>query len=212
MPQTYTVVEGDYLSGIAEKFGFRDFQTIWDDPGNDDIRTKRSDPQVLMPGDAISIPDKQQKTETGRATNQLHTFVVDRPRLILKLAVRDFDDLPVANADCELEIDGATYNLQTDSNGQIQHEIPRTAKGGTLKIPSLGYEMPVKVGHLDPIDESTGWLARLINLGYHPGPLDNPDKLLIQYAIEEFQCDNGINVTGVLDDSTQGKLKEKHGG
>jgi hypothetical protein len=211
MAQTYTIQGGDHTSGIAARFGFADFHTIWDHPQNAALKKKRSDPHVLMPGDALFVPDKEPKT-VERPTGRVHTFQVKQQRLFLKLAVRDFDDQAVANTDCVLEVDGTVYNLQTDGKGRIDKEIPRNAQGGTLKIPSLGYEFPVKIGYLDPVDEETGWRARLINLGYHAGPLDAPDKLLLQYAIEEFQCDYKLRVTGVLDAGTRAKLKEVHGG
>jgi hypothetical protein len=71
--------------------------------------------------------------------------------------------------------------------------------------------MPVKIGHLDPLDEETGWKARLINLGYYEGCLADPDGTRFQYAIEEFQCDQDVKVSGKLDDSTKAKLKQVHG-
>ncbi len=211
MAQNYKVQAGDHTSSLAAQFGFANFQTIWDDPHNEALRKKRTDPHVLNPGDVIYIPDKEPKS-VERPTGKLHVFEVQRQNLLLKLIVRDFDDQPVANTDCVLVIDDATYNLTTDAHGRIEKEIQRTAQGGTLKIPSLEYEFPVKIGYLDPVDEETGWRARLINLGYHLAPQDTSDKLLLQYAIEEFQCDYKLKVTGVLDAGTRSKLKEVHGG
>ena len=210
MPQNYSVKDGDHISGIAAKFGFFDFKSVWNAPENTELRIKRQDPHVLMPGDSLYIPDKQQKT-IGRPTGAVHTFVIKRQPLLLKLALRDFDDQPIANTECVLEIDGAVFSLKTDGEGRIEQKIEAGAQGGTLKIPDLEYEFPVKIGYLNPIDEDSGWRARLINLGYHAGPLDSPDKLL-QYAIEEFQCDYKLKVTGILDASTQAKLKEVYGG
>jgi hypothetical protein len=211
MAQTYTIQPGDHASRLADQFGFADFQTIWSDPQNSGLRAKRADPHVLMPGDKLYIPDKQQKT-VDRPTGKLHTFVVKRKQLLLKLTVLDFDDQPVAKNDCELEIDGKIFKLQTDAQGRIQQPISRSAVGGKLKIIDLDYEFPVKIGHLDPVEEDTGWRARLINLGYHLGAVDSPDDPQLKYALEEFQCDHKLKVTGELDSATRAKLKGMHGG
>jgi hypothetical protein len=211
MAQSYKVQHGDHASRLAEQFGFADFRTIWNDPQNAELRAKRSDPHVLMPGDTLHIPDKQQKT-VDRPTGKLHRFVVKRQKLLLKLTILDFDDEPVAKKDCELEIDGKIFKLQTDAKGRIEQPIPRTAIGGKLRIPDLDYELPVKIGHLDPVEEDTGWRARLINLGYYAGALDSQDDRQVKYAIEEFQCDHRLKATGVLDAATRAKLKGMHGG
>jgi N-acetylmuramoyl-L-alanine amidase len=211
MAQTYKIQDGDHTSGIAARFGFADFRTVWNNPNNAELKKKRVDPHVLMPGDSLYIPDKQQKT-VARPTGRVHTFIVNRQTLFLKIALKDFDDQPIADTECVLEVDGTVFNLKTDSKGRIEQEITTASKTGILKIPDLEYEFPVKIGYLDPVDEDTGWRARLINLGYHAGPLNGSNKLLLKYAVEEFQCDYKLKVTGTLDASTRAKLKEMHGG
>ena len=37
--------------------------------------------------------------------------------------------------------------------------------------PFQGDQIPIKIGHLDPLDEVTGQAARLANLGYYFAPL-----------------------------------------
>lgn len=211
MAQIYTVQQGDHLSSIAAKFGFADFRTIWNHPNNATLKNQRKDPHVLLPGDTIHIPDRQEKTEKA-PTTKVSRFVVQSQKLTLRLVVKDFDDRPIADTACELEIDGVVYPLRTDGKGLLEKEIPRTAQGGTLRIPELDLEIPVKIGHLDPLDEDTGWRARLINLGYHAGPIDSRDPVSLRYAIEEFQCDQKLKVTGVMDAATRARLKQMHGG
>jgi N-acetylmuramoyl-L-alanine amidase len=210
MGTNHTIEDGEHLSSIAAKFGFADFKTIWNDPGNEELRQRVADPHVLLPGDVVFIPD----TKLGvaqRPTGQTHVFFLKASKLLLQLRVQDFDNQPIANTECVLEIDGQIFNLRTDGQGNIQQKIARTAVGGTLKLPDLDYEFPVKIGYLNPVDDETGWRARLTNLGYHLGPLDSSDKLLLQYAIEEFQCDHKLKVTGVMDDATKAKLEDEHG-
>lgn len=207
---TYTIRQGDHLSRVALQYGFRDYKLIWDDPQNAALKQKRGNPNVLLPGDVVFIPPKLQKTET-RATTDLHVFKLKTPKLMLRLVVRDFDNEPVANADCELEVEGRKYPLKTDGKGKIEQAIPATAENGVLRIPSLDLELPVKIGHLDPADEDSGWRQRLINLGYYAGGVEDAEEAKLRQAIEEFQCDHGLKVTGELDAATRAKLKDQHG-
>src|SRR5262249_8508870 len=75
--------------------------------------------------------------------------------------------------------------------------------------------IPIKVGHLDPVEEVSGQQARLNNLGYFAGPLEGKteeeNQALFLSAIEEFQCDHGLRVDGICGPQTQAKLKEVHG-
>ena len=72
-------------------------------------------------------------------------------------------------------------------------------------------EIPLKIGDLDPVEERTGQQARLDNLGYRAGPVggDNPEQF--RSAVEEFQCDQDMKVTGDCDSTTQARLKKAHG-
>ena len=214
MPTDHTVEQGEYLSLIAEKYGFQNYGTIWNHPDNAALKQLRGDPNVLLPGDILKIPDKTEKQES-RPTGQVSTFQVTREQLFLKLALKDFDNQPLANTDCELEIDGATTPLTTDADGKIQLPISRSAKEATLsfKDPLVPFDLlvPIKIGHLDPVDSISGQKARLSNLGYITRPLDEVDDTVFARTVQEFQCDMGITVTGECDDDTQAKLKELHG-
>ena len=106
---------------------------------------------------------------------------------------------------------GRTHRLKTDAKGRIERSIEATSEDGVLRIPSLDMEIPVKIGHLDPAEEDTGWRQRLINLGYHPRALDDDDATRLRHAVEEFQCDHGLKVTGEVDGATKAKLKDQHG-
>lgn len=208
---THTVKQGEHLSGIAAQYGFGDYKSVWNDPGNASLRSQRPDPHVLYPGDVVTIPDKKVKHET-RPTGKSHQFKTARQPLMLRLVLRDFDNLPLANTDCELEIEGEKKPLKTDANGRLETPVPATAEKGVLRVPALEMELEVKIGHLDPHDKDSGWIGRLKNLGYHSGSATDPDDLRLRYAVEEFQCDNKLPVTGKLDAATSSKLKEIHGG
>ncbi len=207
---SYTIKQGDHLSRVARQYGFRDYRIIWDHANNADLKKKRGNPNVLMPGDVLFIPEKQQKEEV-RPTTDMHVFKLKEAKLKLRFTVLDFDNKPIADTVCELEVEGSKYSLKTDAKGKIEKTIDAASENGVLRIASLEMEMPVKIGHLDPADETTGWRQRLINLGYHARALDDGDDAKLRQAVEEFQCDHGMKVTGELDDATKAKLKDQHG-
>lgn len=71
--------------------------------------------------------------------------------------------------------------------------------------------IPIKIGHLDPVDEISGQQGRLNNLGYYFGDIDGNDSPRFRMAVEEFQCENGLTVDGICGPNTQAKLKEVYG-
>ena len=210
MSTRHTVADGDHMTGIAEKYGFKDFHTIWDHADNEPLRQLRSEPHVLFPGDVVAIPDKTPRKE-ARPTDKLHRFRLLSKPLKLRIALKDFDNLPIKGQACELTVDGATFHLTTDGDGMIETPIPKAATTGLLKVPDLDIEFPVKIGHLDPFDEESGWQGRLVNLGYYPGAVGDNDLEPLRHALEEFQCDHALPVTGEPDGATLAKLKAEHG-
>ena len=209
----YKVKQGDYLSKIAKQHGLADYLTIWDHPENAKLKEKRQNPNVLYPGDVIFIPEKEGKTDSGE-TEQKHRFKTKGKTLMLRIVFRDFNDRPVKNTECDLLIDGKVYSLTTDSDGMIKQRIPATAEVGMIifKDPQVPFDqIPIKIGHLDPIEEITGWQARLNNLGYNAGTLDYPDEEQIRMAVGRFQADHGLEVDGICGEKTQKKLREVYG-
>jgi Putative peptidoglycan binding domain len=210
MATNYIVKQFDHLSNIADKFGFRDFKTIWDHPENAGLKKQRVDPHVLFPGDHVYIPDKEPKNEPV-ATTKVHRFKMGSPLLMLRIVLKDFDEAPIADADCILSVGGEAHSVKSDASGMVQVRIPVSAKSGTLKVPGLDIDVPIEIGHLDPAAEDRGSQARLINLGFLSGAVGSADKEEVARAIEEFQCDHDLPVTGKLDAASLAKLKAAHG-
>src|SRR5271156_169787 len=215
MSEYYTVEQGDHLSSIAKDYGFTDYTVIWDHPNNADLKNKRKNPNILLPGDEVFVPDMEEKQESG-ATDKRHTFKVDKKTLKLRLVLEDIYEKPIAGAQCALLVDGQVFQLTTDGHGKLEQDIPLDAKEGVLTIrgdqtPFANEVIPIKIGHLDPIDEPSGQVGRLNNLGYSAGPLDGSDDDAFNSAVEEFQCDNGLTVDGICGPQTQSKLKQVYG-
>lgn len=207
MATSYTVEQGDHLSAIAEKFGFQDFNTIWNFGGNSDLKKKRN-PNVLLPGDILQIPDKQPKTKSG-SHGKTHKFVLKRKTLSLSIVLEDNSGKPLGSTTCDVVVDGASQNKTSGGDGLIHVDIPRSAKGGTLSFKERHFKF--NMGHLDPVEEPSGQVARLANLGYYRLKLDEVDEAEFASALEEFQCDFQLKVNGKCGAKTQAKLKEVHG-
>jgi N-acetylmuramoyl-L-alanine amidase len=208
MAAYHKVKQGEYMVQIAQKYGFGDFRIIWDHPENADLRQERRNPNVLYPGDTLYIPDRETKEESG-ATEKRHVFRVHSGPCVLRIVSKDIDGEPIANTACTLQVEHEFSNLTTDSDGMIEEGIPKTAQQGRLRINHV--EVPIQIGHLDPVETDSGQQARLNNLGYYAGTLGEIEERELRSAIEEFQCDRGLPVTGICDDRTQAVLVEAHG-
>ena len=79
------------------------------------------------------------------------------------------------------------------------------------QTPFQDVEIPIKIGHLDPIETPSGQWARLNNLGYFPEEPKEENTDAMKSAVEEFQCDHNLAVDGVCGPQTQKKLKQVHG-
>ena len=208
MSSKHIVKQGEHLQGIAKKYGFSDYHPVWDYPENADLKNKRKNPNILKPGDVLHIPDKETKEATG-GTETTHQFRVHGKLPKLRIRLIDSDNNPMANTECEVSIGLNIQKLKTDGDGLLELTIPFDATTGELTL--SGTKIPFQIGGLDPVEERSGWKARLRNLGYDPGPPDTEDESLERLAIEEFQSNHGLKVDGVCGSKTQAKLKEVHG-
>ena len=71
--KTHIVKQGESVAGIAKKYGFSNWLTIYNHADNAELKQKRPNPNVLYPGDKVVIPEKTVKEESG-ATEQRHRF------------------------------------------------------------------------------------------------------------------------------------------
>ncbi len=215
MSSYHTVEQGEYLALIARNNGFANSAIIWNHENNADLKALRENPNILLPGDQVFIPDKQTKQadlQGGRSTK----FQVQVDKLLLRLKLAEQFGEPLANAKCVVRVDGNSKEKTTDGDAVIEVQVAATAQDISLIVkekgsPLEGLEIPIKIGHLDPVDVPTGQAARLNNLGYFAGPNDTIDEKLLASAVEEFQCDHGLAVDGKCGPLTQAKLKKIHG-
>ena len=215
----YQVQQGDCLSSIAKTYGFADYQTIYRRPENADFRQKRPNPNIICPGDTLFIPDIETQ-EVSKGTDQGHVFELKRPKVKLRLCLKDDLHQPYANTKYRLRVGFDQWEAATDGAGMVEQEIQADATDGEITLfprggtkPDEGYTFSLQVGDLDPVDEMSGIDARLINLGFGPvdaeGSLSDEDR---EEALNAFQDKFGLAVTGQLTDETKNKLRELHDG
>ncbi len=89
MPSQHTVQPGDCILSIAHEYHLP-WEKIWNHPDNADLKNKRKDPNVLLEGDVVHIPDPVQKT-ISVPTGARHRVVVKRQ--VVKLRMRVVVDL-----------------------------------------------------------------------------------------------------------------------
>jgi hypothetical protein len=139
MARNHRCQGSDHISKLTADAGFQDWQTIWN--ANPTLQQRRANPNILFKGDRYSagdtvrIPDSESRIETG-GTGSHHPFVVEDNRLFLRIRILKDDFTAVTNASYTLTVDGAPapFEGQTDANGQLEHEIPRTAQSGQLVV------------------------------------------------------------------------------
>lgn len=214
MPRNHTVAQGECLSVIANKYGFRDYHTIYDDPANADFKSNRPNPDLLFPGDIIVIPDKGEKNET-RATGAVHTFMVPVSSRVLRVALQDACWHRLANEPYQFTAGSQSGNGNTNDSGILQEILPNGATQAMLT--ARGYTWVLDIAHLNPLDADTadqgvsGAQGRLLNMGYDTGAIDGDLGPQTAASLRQFQQDNGLDVSGELDDGTRSKLIEVHG-
>src|SRR5271157_624781 len=121
MPEDYEVQAGDCMSSIAYEHGFF-WQTLWNDSSNAELKAKRKNPNVLLPGDVVHIPDLTVKQESG-ATEQQHKFMLKAVPEKLRMTLRDHKHQPRPNLDYIITIDGNSRRGCTDGNGELVESI-----------------------------------------------------------------------------------------
>jgi hypothetical protein len=86
-------------------------------------KEKRKNPNVLAPGNQIYPPDDETDKTESAPTAQVHQFRLNKDKNLLRLVLEDLYGRPVANATCELTVDGQIFQVVSDGDGKIEQEI-----------------------------------------------------------------------------------------
>lgn len=205
----YVVKPGDCISSIAAASGHF-WQTLWHDPANAELKSARVDPNVLLPGDRLTIRPIAPKSVVC-ATAARHRFRRRGIPAYLRLRLLFDDDRPRVAQPFTLTVDGHTTQGVTDDDGRIEVPIPPGAKRGSIKVGPDDQVFELALGELAPSATLEGVKGRLRNLGYDVGATDGRPSDKTTAALRRFQQDYGCETTGEPDAATLAKLLDVHG-
>lgn len=176
---------------------------IWDHPENQELKEQRKDPNVMMPGDPVHIPDPTMATFEGKQTGLTHVFQRSLPKKKFVFEVVGHEALEYTGY--KVEVDGALVKTG-DNEARVSCMIAANAQNATITlkykrvIPGTGavggeHVYTVRLGRLRPLDTPEGQEDRLKNLGFGQRVVHRGGAAQVPTfpeAMELFQTSNGI--------------------
>jgi hypothetical protein len=138
----HTVRAGETLSSIARAHGYADWKAIYDHPNNAELKRKRPNPGLILPGDVLFVPDRG-SSPSARKT-EFQVIVTDSitlariPNITLSLRLPDF----------------TTSDFTTDPAGVVHLTEPAVTRGTVTVVamvdrtaqPTIRFPTPVQNG------------------------------------------------------------------
>jgi N-acetylmuramoyl-L-alanine amidase len=205
----YLVRQGDCIASIAKNHGHF-WETIWSDGANAELREARKDPNVLLPDDRVTIPEKQRKDEPIEPEMR-HRFTRRGEPAQLRIRLLGLDGKPRANEPYTLEVDGRQHDGTTDAEGQLRARIAPHAQHGKLTVGQGEHatEYTLNLGELDPLEAISGVQGRLLELGFDCHVTGEVDEDTTD-AIAAFQQSCEMDPTGELDEATRKRIQREY--
>ncbi len=201
------VSSGDSIPSLAHENGHF-WEKVWDHPENAALKAKRKNPNQLVAGDEVFVPELESKEES-RGTESRHVFKRKGVPAKIKMQLFLLGE-PRKNEEYVLEIDGKLVTGTLDGDGKLEQFVSPAARSGKLKLKGGKEVIPIRLGHLDPVDELSGVKQRLNNLGFRCGSEDNEMNAATAAALRGFQAQHGLPESGEADAATKAKLQELH--
>jgi Putative peptidoglycan binding domain len=201
----------EWLGSIAADFGHKTWRPIYEHANNSTLRSRRPEPNLLAKGDRIYVPPPNPKEEHG-GTEATHVFELDFDQDKFQIRILDLDMYLNAFGAIQYSLTIGSQTSEdelTASNQVIELPLEMEVSEGELNIG--GYVIPLKIGALEPHDRVAGLQARITNLGFDPGPIDNIAGRKTKRGIEDFQLRYGITVDGSHGAPVMNKVKEIYG-
>ncbi len=200
----HKVQQGECLSSIAARFGLRSWERLLEVAGNEELPKKRLNPNVLAPGDEVAVPDQVSQKRLSIATDHLHKFVVNLPKVKLRIALVNRLGEPYEGKPFTVNVGKREIKGTTVAGGIVEIDVPATEATARLRawlFDSEAAEAPptidreLAIGHIDPVELASGTRGRLSNLGYRCSLSEEPiedldDPVLV--AVRSFRAKNGL--------------------
>ena len=211
--QPYIIRQGDFWTGLAHRHGF-EAEEVWSGDANREIRGRRANPDQLHPGDIVYLPTEPLAGQSVRA-RQKNAFRARVPATSVHIVLHDTDG-PLANEPYRLEGLGEVREGTTDTDGNVTIEMPITATEVSLVLWRRHTVYPIRLGHLDPIEEVSGVRQRLEHLGFHgfrtvrTSDINADEQDWDAVAVRAFQRAHRLPITGVVDTATRDATRTAH--
>lgn len=206
---------GDGMASIAFARGFF-WETLWNHPANAALKAARRTPEILLPGDRVTVPPLRPKVVAAE-TARRHVFRRRGVPARIRFCLRDGEGRPWADRRYVLEVGERRFDQRTGADGMIDHPAPPSAALARLSFwpAEAGYPEEVSwtlhVGHIDPIETLRGVQARLTNLDFDCRGEEGRAGERTRAAVARFQATHGLEATGDIDDATRAKVLEVYG-
>lgn len=217
MTQQHTVAQGETLLRIAKQYGYQTSKALYNHPSNAEFKALRPDPNLIYPGDKITIPPKKEKFIPLR-TNSINSFVVQNEKEYFRLQVSYDDGDDITGKRVVLNIGSQTIDTVLQSDGLIEVELNNNdALTGSVDLylkdgdttPTKSFA--VQIGNLDPIDTLSGVQGRCNMLGFNCGKVDGINGAKTKAGVREFQQAQQLQVDGIAGPVTKSRLVYVYG-
>ncbi|WP_163868636.1 hypothetical protein [Myxococcus eversor] len=189
MPQVHVAQEHECLNDIAAHYGLLP-EAIWNDPGNADLRALRQDPNVLLAGDVLAIPELREVRHAAQ-TGKRYRFRRKGVPVQVQFRLLNGSE-PRKDARYLLEVDGEALSGTTGPDGDLAFWVMPGSQQATLELE--GEERyALKLSRLDPLTEVSGVRQRLVNLGYLDVEGDEDELAVAVIAFKREHC--GLEMT-----------------
>lgn len=123
MAKNYQIKLGDCVFCVIKEAGLLP-ETVWMHSNNADLRRRRQELKMLLPGDVLFVPDIRPK-EVKEPTSQVHKFQMkgERHRHWIEIELVGEDDKPIPNEKYKVTLpDGSIREGKLDQNGWARIE------------------------------------------------------------------------------------------
>jgi hypothetical protein len=217
----HRVQQGECLTTIAARYSAESWRALHDHPDNADLKKARPNPSILLPGDAVVVPEAGEEKFVECASGKLHRFKVKQALGGLRIVLRDAEGTPFGGKKYVITVGGREIEGVTNGEGLVEVDVPLSEEAATLRAwlyddddlddPDIEYEL--LLGHLDPSTSLSGVHGRLQNLGFRVSPDGQPGDET-KRAIQRFRDQHGITPEGedLLDKTLCAALCAMHEG
>jgi hypothetical protein len=205
------IAPGECLATVAAEKRLP-WKLIWNDSGNAEIKEARRHPDLLLPGDKLTIPKPRPFRKKIRTGTVYRLQILSVPAR-LNMRFRWCGE-PRAGETYELEVDGKTFKGHLGPDGDLVEWVPPKATTGKVTVgeEARKTEYELHIGALKPVTSMEGVQSRLFNLGYHTGEISGKLDEPTRRALRTFQIENDRDPTGEPDEETRARLLRVHDG